>query len=123
MHPQVGSTAVKIMSEHVTHQAHERVLGRGCGHTAVKHDGHGDYLQDGHLHHDHQGPCDEHAIETSTKNPDALAPKHDCQAHAADHQHGPGCGREALPRGDHADYFVEGHLHRSHGDHCDDHGP
>jgi hypothetical protein len=28
-----------------------------------------------------------------------------------------------VQHGDHVDYVVEGHLHRPHGDHCDDHGP
>ena len=27
--------------------------GPGCGHTAIRHDGHVDYLQEGHLHHPH----------------------------------------------------------------------
>ena len=40
-----------------------------------------------------------------------------------DHTHGPGCGHEAVPHGDHIDYLVDGHLHHPHGDHCDDHGP
>lgn len=38
-------------------------------------------------------------------------------------EHGPGCGHEAVPHGDHVDYLVDGHLHHPHGDHCDDHGP
>ena len=44
-------------------------------------------------------------------------------AHEAGHTHGPGCGHEAVPHGDHIDYLVAGHLHHPHGDHCDDHGP
>ncbi|MDO4795919.1 MAG: hypothetical protein Q4A28_08295 [Brachymonas sp.] len=40
-----------------------------------------------------------------------------------EHQHGPGCGHETVPHGDHIDYLVDGHLHHPHGDHCDDHGP
>jgi hypothetical protein len=27
-----------------------------------------------------------------------------------------------VPHGDHSDYFVAGHLHHPHGNHCDDHG-
>jgi hypothetical protein len=27
-----------------------------------------------------------------------------------------------VPHGDHTDYLVGDHLHRPHGDHCDDHG-
>jgi hypothetical protein len=43
--------------------------------------------------------------------------------HDASHVHGPGCGHEPVPHGNHVDYLVDGHLHHSHGDHCDDHGP
>ena len=39
------------------------------------------------------------------------------------HVHGPGCGHEAVPHGDHTDYLVEGRLHHMHDGHCDDHGP
>jgi hypothetical protein len=27
-----------------------------------------------------------------------------------------------VPHGDHVDYLVGGHLHHSHGGHCDNHG-
>ena len=50
------------------------------------------------------------------------SPGHDCGAHDKAHRHGPGCGHEAVPHGDHVDYLVDGHLHHPHGDHCDDHG-
>ena len=50
-------------------------------------------------------------------------PGHACGAHGKGHVHGPGCGHEAVPHGDHVDYLVDGHLHHPHGDHCDDHGP
>ena len=33
------------------HSNHPHKHGSGCGHTAVKHDAHVDYLHDGHLHH------------------------------------------------------------------------
>ena len=61
---------------------------------------------------------DEHVIEVSEKNPVRCTPEIHC-----DHQHGPGCGHEAVPHGDHMDYLVDGRLHHPHGDHCDDHGP
>jgi hypothetical protein len=41
--------------------------------------------------------------------------------HATTHVHGPGCGHEAVPHGDHIDYLVDGRLHHPHGDHCDNH--
>jgi len=34
--------------------------GAGCGHDAVPHGDHTDYLVDGHLHHPHGGHCDDH---------------------------------------------------------------
>lgn len=36
------------------------VHGAGCGHEAVPHGDHVDYLVDGHLHHQHEGHCDDH---------------------------------------------------------------
>jgi hypothetical protein len=36
------------------------VHGSGCGHDAVPHDGHIDYLVLGHLHHPHGDHCDDH---------------------------------------------------------------
>jgi len=44
-------------------------------------------------------------------------------ADAHEHEHGPDCGHTAVRHGDHVDYLVGGHLHHSHGDHCDDYGP
>jgi hypothetical protein len=41
--------------------------GRGCGHPAVPHGDHVDYLVDGHLHHPHGLHCDEHgAVDAAT---------------------------------------------------------
>lgn len=34
--------------------------GAGCGHEAVPHDTHVDYLVGGHLHHPHGSHCDDH---------------------------------------------------------------
>ena len=100
------------------------VHGAGCGHTAIDHDGHLDYLQDGRLQHPRGDQMDEHTIAVSAQNPETCTPGHSCGGHAGGaHQHGPGCGHEAVPHGNHTDYLVEGHLHHPHGDHCDDHGP
>jgi hypothetical protein len=42
--------------------------GRGCGHVAVPHGDHTDYLVNGHLHHPHNGHCDDHgAIEVDVQ--------------------------------------------------------
>jgi zinc transport system permease protein len=37
------------------------------------------------------------------------------------HEHGPDCGHEAVPHGDHVDYLHDGHRHAAHGDHWDEH--
>lgn len=37
------------------------------------------------------------------------------------HEHGPECGHEAVPHGDHVDYLHDGHYHAPHGDHYDEH--
>jgi len=100
------------------HENHPHQHGPNCGHTAVMHQGHVDYLHDGHLHHLHDGHVDEHVIEVSATNPDGCKP-----ISGEKHKHGPTCGHEQVPHGDHVDYLVEGKLHHPHGDHCDDHGP
>lgn len=109
-------------SHNHTHEDHTHRHGPGCGHTAVQHGNHVDYLHDGHLHHVEQGEVREHRLEVTAENPAgcnvAKDPHHD-----AAHQHGPGCGHEAVPHGDHVDYIVDGRLHHPHAGHCDDHGP
>ncbi len=37
------------------------------------------------------------------------------------HEHGPGCGHEVVPHGDHVDYVHDGHRHAPHGGHYDEH--
>lgn len=37
------------------------------------------------------------------------------------HEHGPGCGHEAIPHGDHVDYLHGDHRHAPHGGHYDEH--
>lgn len=100
---------------HHTHDDHHHDA--HCGHTAIVHGDHIDYLVDGHLHHQVGDLVEEHVIEVSETNPDGCAPV------TCAHTHGEGCGHEAIPHGDHVDYLVDGHLHHPHGDHCDDHGP
>jgi len=80
-----------------------------------------DYLQEGHLHHPHEGRVQEHSIAVSDTNPEGCTPP--CAGHEPGHVHGPGCGHEAVPHGNHIDFLVNGRLHHPHGDHCDDHGP
>jgi hypothetical protein len=111
------------MSDCKKHEGHDHEHGPDCGHTAIKHGDHVDYLHDGHLHHPHGDHVDEHTIEVSDKNPDGCTEGEGLAGHEAGHVHGPGCGHEAVPHGDHVDYLVDGRLHHPHGDHCDDHGP
>src|SRR5438270_11186848 len=92
------------------HENHAHKHGPGCGHTAIQHEGHTDYLHDGHLHHLHGSHVDEHTLGVGTQNPGDCTPRHDCGAHDRGHKHGPGCGHEAVPHGDHVDYLVQGHL-------------
>ena len=104
------------------HADHSHQHGADCGHVAVHHEGHVCYLHDGHLHYPHADHVDEHVIAVSGDNPADCTPGHDCGSYAPGHVHGPDCGHEAVPHGDHVCYLVEGHLHYPHGDHCDDHG-
>ncbi|MCP3100800.1 hypothetical protein LZ198_18170 [Myxococcus sp. K15C18031901] len=108
---------------HTTHTNHEHVHGGNCGHTPVKHGDHVDYMHEGHLHHSHNGHTDECTIAVDATNPSRCTPSHQCSGHAQGHTHGPDCGHEGVPHGDHVDYLVEGHLHHVHDSHCDDHGP
>jgi hypothetical protein len=71
---------------------------------------------------DTAGVVDEHSIAIDDAHPAGCTPDHDCGGHEAGHAHGPGCGHEAVPHGDHVDYLVSGHLHHPHDGHCDDHG-
>lgn len=112
-----------MSTNHDHHDHHDHVHGQGCGHTAIEHNGHVDYLHDGHLHHPTSaGKIEEHAIEVTAANPAACTGGHVCSGHEAGHVHGPDCGHPAVPHGDHIDYLVDGHLHHQHNGHCDDHG-
>ncbi len=102
---------------------HPHEHGPGCGHVAVQHGDHVDYLSGGQLHHLHGGCTEAHVLDVNEKNPDRCTPENGHGGHERDHVHGPGCGHEAVPHGDHIDYLVDGRLHHQHGDHCDDHGP
>lgn len=100
------------------HEHHNHQHNKDCGHPAIKHNDHIDYLHDGHLHHEHNGHYDEHTLEVNAQNPNECNQHHHCNGHV----HGEGCGHLTVPHGDHVDYLVDGRLHHPHGDHCDDHG-
>jgi hypothetical protein len=107
---------------HVVHDNHPHQHGSGCGHTAIHHGDHVDYLHDGHLHSMHGDHIDEHQLSVSSDNPANCTDGHQCAGHEPEHKHGTGCGHEAVPHGDHTDYLVDGHLHHVHNGHCDHHG-
>jgi zinc transport system permease protein len=50
----------RLAGRHVTAEAHPHQHGEECGHPAVEHDDHTDYLHDGHLHAAHGRHYDEH---------------------------------------------------------------
>jgi len=89
---------------------------------AVRHGDHVDYLDKGHLLHPEGDHVEEHIIEVSAANPDRCAPDHRADP-GYGHVHGPDCGHEPVPHGNHMDYLVDGRLQHQHGDHVDDHGP
>lgn len=96
--------------------------GGAQGRTAVHHDDHVDYLDRGRLLHEKSGRVEEHTIAVTTQNPDRCEAANRAEAKPG-HKHGPNCGHEAVPHGDHVDYLVDGRLQHPHGDHVDDHGP
>ena len=102
---------------HKIHGGHSHIHGEGCGHTAVRIGVDVAYVHNGHLHTPHGDHFDESAIPVSESNPVNCAPS-SCDTHS----HGPDCGHEAIPHGDHTDYLVDGRLHHPHEGHCDDHG-
>lgn len=110
------------MNDHTMHTEHEHVHGTECGHRSIRHDDHTDYLHAGHLHHVHGDHVDEHALADSGANPAACTPEHACGVHDGGHEHSADCGHDPVPHADHVDYLVNGHLHRPHATHCDDHG-
>lgn len=115
-------------SKHPTHKGgHPHEHGPGCGHTAIEHGDHVDFVHDGHLHHKHGDDVHDCKIGVSDQNPDDCTGGNGCDAHDGEEICGPGCGHEAVPHGDHTDYLVpDGNgqfdLHCPHDDHCDHHG-
>ncbi|WP_083777408.1 hypothetical protein [Coraliomargarita akajimensis] len=108
-----------MSASHSDHHDHQH--GKGCGHTAIQHGDHVDYLHDGHLHHQNaDGTVEKHILAVDASHPSGCC---NHATHSDGHVHGPDCGHEAIQHGDHIDYIVDGRLHHPHGDHCDDHGP
>ena len=47
------------ITEHREAERHAHTHGPACGHEAVVHEDHVDYLHVGHVHHEHEGHYDE----------------------------------------------------------------
>jgi DNA-binding transcriptional ArsR family regulator len=90
-------------------ESHEH--GPDCGHVAIPHRDHVDYLHNGSLHRLGGSPARWMDCEPGPHIPHRV--------HL--HVHGEGCGHVAIPHGDHVDYVHDGHRHAVHGDHYDDH--
>lgn len=56
----IGRALSRALRRHPTHDYHPHEHGPGCGHQAVEHNGHVDYLHDGERHAVHGGHYDEH---------------------------------------------------------------
>lgn len=55
---------------HTVAETHAHEHGTECGHPAVTHGDHVDYLHDGHLHAAHEGHYDEHGVDHDHEAPD-----------------------------------------------------
>ena len=53
--------------DHLTHAEHPHHHDANCGHIAVKHGDHVDYLHDGHPHHQEGDDVEEHVIEVTAE--------------------------------------------------------
>jgi hypothetical protein len=100
------------------HGTHPHTHASGCEHPAIAHEGHVDYLHDGHLHRIERDHVIECLLAENAANPADCTPTHSCGAHDSQHTHGSGFGHQSVPHGQHTDYWVGGHLHHPHGEHC-----
>ena len=60
--------------------------GLRCGHIAVRHRDHVDYLENGHLQHVEGGRIEEYVLEVTADNPDRCAPEQRATGHDSVHQ-------------------------------------
>jgi hypothetical protein len=97
---------------HSPHDEHPHTHDRFCGHAAVPHGDHVDFLHDGHVHHVHEDHVDDADVGPGTAH----------VAHAGHmHVHDASCGHAAVPHDDHLDFVHNGHRHAGHGVHYDEH--
>ena len=97
---------------------HPHVHDRFCGHAAVPHEEHVDFLHDGHVHHVHEDHVDD--LGGVLAGPLAGPGAH--VAHTGHmHVHEEGCGHVAVPHEGHLDYVHGDHRHAGHHVHYDEH--
>jgi len=102
--------------------SHDHQHAADCGHPAITHGDHQDYLHDGSFHAAHSGHYDHHGAEkVKSKGRESASESHQ-KAKAHDHKHENACGHEAVKHGDHEDYLHDGQYHAKHGSHYDLHG-
>jgi hypothetical protein len=102
--------------------SHDHKHGAECGHEAVEHGDHTDYIHDGHLHAEHAGHFDNHGPERMDKTTRKTASAEHLIASDHKHKHGKKCGHEVVKHGDHVEYLHDGQYHAKHGTHYDQHG-
>ncbi|MEV7967932.1 hypothetical protein AB0O34_18360 [Sphaerisporangium sp. NPDC088356] len=100
---------MKVSTERRRHTDHDHVHQAGCGHVAIPHGDHVDYVHDRCIHR-------VEGMEAYECEPAGHVVH---EGHT--HQHGSGCGHVSVPHGDHVDYIHDGHRHSVHDGHCDEH--
>lgn len=109
--PELLAFLVRHYTTDQVHPAESHEHGPECGHVAIPHQDHVDYLHNGSLHRSTGRPARWTDCE----------PGHHLPHRNHRHVHGEGCGHVAIPHGDHVDYIHDGHRHAAHDDHYDDH--
>ena len=116
---------VKPVDAHIASASHEdHKHSENCGHRAVQHGDHTDYLHDGRYHASHIDHYDEHGAPLAKNAVSRRKPAGSWHViHSGHtHKHGKACGHKSMSHDDHTDYLHDDHLHAPHGDHVDDHG-
>ncbi|MDQ6716384.1 MAG: metal ABC transporter permease [Actinomycetota bacterium] len=70
----VSATRSRVAARrHALAERHHHEHGADCGHPAVPHGDHVDYLHDGHRHAPHEGHYDEHDVRPGAAHPDEVS--------------------------------------------------
>lgn len=113
-----------VAADPIAHPAKTHAHNEKCGHTAVKHDTHMDYIDNGEFHAQHANHFDNHGLAVSASEPAAreVAANHKMTTDEKGHAHNDNCGHKKVQHGDHFDFIHNGHYHAVHADHTDEHG-